>query len=57
MFDRTRQGQEVRNTKSKSFGIVRCEFVRTNGKRRVEVTDRFSGKVVVWDAENVQFPR
>jgi hypothetical protein len=56
MFNTTRKGQEVRNTKSNYVGIVIREFVNSDGAHIVHVYNVASGREARWNLDNVEFP-
>lgn len=55
MIKTDHKGTEVRNTKTGSLGVVRCEFQNTKTKRLVVEVQAF-GRVAYWDLSNVEFP-
>lgn len=56
MFNTTRKGHEVRNTKSNYVGIVIREYTDTTGARIVHVYNVCSGRECRWNLANVEFP-
>lgn len=55
MITTERKGTEVRNSKTNSVGIVRCEYISTKTRKLMIEVWTF-GRVAHWDASNVEFP-